>query len=258
MPQVGPIPTGREAAVMSETTVAASSIPSAHAADHPLDNPIWGALTSRQRVLAIGDTRARRYPTAVAPFGGIIDTSSESFASLAQCIAPADRMAMFTADRIEPPAATFEVVRRARADQMVGFLIAEPSPAINPISLAVADVADMMELVDISKPGPFGPRTHELGRYLGIRVDGKLVALVGERVRLDGFTEISAVCTHPDYRGRGYSRALVSTLSRAIRDHGETPFLHVFSDNEPAIALYRKVGFQVRRTMHLTVLGTTS
>jgi predicted GNAT family acetyltransferase len=114
-------------------------------------------------------------------------------------------------------------------------------------------VADMLALVEITKPGPFRGRTHEMGRYLGIRVDGRLVAMAGERLRPVGYTEVSAVCTHPDYRGRGYGRDLVETLVRNIIDRGEVPILHVEKDNRAAF-LYEQVGFSRRQTIHLVAL----
>jgi predicted GNAT family acetyltransferase len=112
----------------------------------------------------------------------------------------------------------------------------------------------MMALVEMAQPGPFAAGTYRLGTYLGIRVDGRLAAMAGERMRLDGYTEISAVCTHPDFRGRGYPSELIGALSNAILDRGELPFLHVFDDNLAASALYRKLGFTLRETIELTVL----
>jgi predicted GNAT family acetyltransferase len=123
-------------------------------------------------------------------------------------------------------------------------------------SLGTADIPEMMRLVEVTQPGPFGLRTQELGTYLGIHIGNRLVAMAGERMKIDGYVEISAVCTHPDVRGFGYAAALVAALSRSALERGEIPFLHVFSDNDPAIALYHKVGFRIRRTLHLTVLGS--
>jgi ribosomal protein S18 acetylase RimI-like enzyme len=106
----------------------------------------------------------------------------------------------------------------------------------------------------LTKPGPFAQRTIVLGSYVGIRSGDQLVAMAGERMRFDGFTEISAVCTHPDHRGRGHAVLLVSALMRSILARGETPFLHIFSDNTSAAALYRKLGFTYRRSLTVTVL----
>jgi predicted GNAT family acetyltransferase len=112
----------------------------------------------------------------------------------------------------------------------------------------------MIELTTLTKPGPFGPRTHELGTYLGIRREGKLVAMAGERLKVPGYTEVSAVCTHPEYLGNGYAQALMSAVMRGIRERGETPFLHVRGDNDRAIKVYEKLGFRTRKQGHFAVI----
>jgi predicted GNAT family acetyltransferase len=122
-------------------------------------------------------------------------------------------------------------------------------------ALGVPDVTEMLALTGVTQPGPFGPRTIELGEYVGIRRQGALVAMAGERMRLNGFTEISAVCVEPAHRGQGFAADLVSSLAASIVARSEIPFLHVFTTNHPAIALYRKLGFALRRRMHLAVLG---
>jgi predicted GNAT family acetyltransferase len=120
------------------------------------------------------------------------------------------------------------------------------------VELGLADSVEMMELTKLTRPGPFGKRTHELGTYLGIRCDRKLVAMAGERLKIPGYTEISAVCTHPEYTGHGYARMLTTEVMRRILDRGETPFLHVREGNEHAIKLYQKLGF-TRRVLLYTV-----
>ena len=112
----------------------------------------------------------------------------------------------------------------------------------------------MLELTALTKPGPFGTRTHELGAYLGIRASGRLVAMAGERLKVPGFTEISAVCTHPEHTGKSYARVLMSKIIERIRARGETPFLHVRQDNTRAIAVYESLGFQTRKLLHFAVL----
>jgi predicted GNAT family acetyltransferase len=219
-----------------------------------LDQPIWNALTSEQAAVAVGDALARRYPADIAPFAAIADNSAASFAALERLVSPGAPAAMFTVEPVMPPGG-LDVLRRATVEQMVGLIADDVSDTSAPVPLGAADLPAMLELVELTKPGPFGRRTHELGHFLGIRVDGRLVAMAGERMRLTGFTEITAVCTHPDHRGRGYARLLLASLSRTITARGEIPFLHVFTDNQTAIELYRRVGFGVRRQMHLTVLG---
>ena len=122
------------------------------------------------------------------------------------------------------------------------------------VELGDDDSPAMLELTALTKPGPFGPRTHELGYYVGIRDNGKLVAMAGERLKVPGYTEVSAVCTHPDHLGNGYAAALMKEVMRGIRDRGETSFLHVRSDNSRAIRIYERLGFRIRWEGHFAVL----
>ncbi len=222
---------------------------------HPLNAVIWRALTGAQESLAEGDERARRYPPDIAPFAATVDTEPPSFRSLLTLVGGDDRIALFTTEEVEPPSA-FSVVRRDPVDQMVledaGACAARPGAAI--AALGVADVTEMLALANVTQPGPVGPRTIELGHYIGIRRQGVLDAMAGERMRLDGFTEISAVCVEPAHRGHGFAAELVRSLASSIVARSEIPFLHVFSSNHAAIALYRKLGFTLRRRMHLAVL----
>jgi len=222
---------------------------------HPLDAVIWRALTSIQKDLARGDERARRYPAAIAPFAATIDVEPASFRSLLALVGGDDRIALFTSEEVEPPSA-FTVIRRDCVDQMVfadaNAGVVQPGDPI--VALGAADVPEMLSLASVTQPGPFGARTIELGRYIGIRRQGVLVAMAGERMRLDGFTEISAVCVEPAHRGHGFAAELVRSLALSIAARSEIPFLHVFSSNHAAIALYRKLGFALRRQMHLAVL----
>jgi ribosomal protein S18 acetylase RimI-like enzyme len=222
---------------------------------HPLDAVIWRALTSVQESLAEGDERARRYPAAIAPFAATIDTEPASFRSLLALVGGDDQIALFATAEAGPPSA-FSVIRRDSVDQMVfehvGTRAAQSGAPM--VALGVADVPEMLDLASVTQPGPFGPRTIELGDYIGIRRRGVLVAMAGERMRLDGFTEISAVCVERAYRGHGFAVDLVRSLVSSIAARFEIPFLHVFSSNHAAIALYRKLGFALRRRMHLAVL----
>ncbi len=116
------------------------------------------------------------------------------------------------------------------------------------------DAADMRALSLLTRPGPFGPLTHRLGRFVGVRDHGQLVAMAGERMRLPGFTEVSGVCTHPDFRGRGLAGALMRIVMQAMLDRGETPFLHAYAAHDRTIALYETLGFAVRARLPMTVL----
>jgi ribosomal protein S18 acetylase RimI-like enzyme len=221
----------------------------------PLDNPIWSALTTGHRTLAEGGPLAWRYPPDIAPFAAIADRTAASFAALAMLVPPEGLIALATVDQFVPPPA-FAVDRRATIVQMVlktPVASAPPGPAH--IMLGAPDVADMLDLTGRTRPGPFGPRTIELGQYIGIRVAGALAAMAGERMRLDRFVEISAVCVDPDHRGKGYAAVLMTRIARQLQAKALTPFLHVFADNTGAIALYEKLGFAQRRTLNLTVLG---
>ncbi|NOJ40788.1 GNAT family N-acetyltransferase [Bradyrhizobium australiense] len=221
---------------------------------HPLDDPIWTALTTTQRALAEGAARARRYPTEITPFAALADTSPESFAALAGLMSPQDIAVLFTPDAVRPPA-EFRIALADTGEQMiVGTQVETPAQGVDIVTLGVNDVPAMIELTALTKPGPFNARTHELGTFLGIRIDGQLVAMAGERMKPAQYTEITAVCVHPSHRGRRYGQMLLSAISRQIVSRGEIPFLHVFTNNHSAIALYRRQGMEIRRRLHVTVL----
>jgi predicted GNAT family acetyltransferase len=221
---------------------------------HPLDHPVWYALITRQRALAEGGARARRYPPAIAPFADLADMSAQSFAALGALMSPSDVAVLFTPDAVTAPA-EFKILLAKTGEQMIGTPAEISGNAADIVTLGAADVPAMMELTKLTNPGPFTPRTHELGMFLGIRVDGKLAAMAGERMKPANYTEMTAVCVHPDHRGRGYAQALLAAVSRQILARGEIPFLHVFSDNDSAIALYRRQGMEIRRSLCVTVLG---
>ncbi len=220
---------------------------------HPLDRPIWSALTTRQRALAEGDGRALRYPTAMTPFAEMADMSDASFAALGGLIADSPYAVLFTPDAVSAPDG-FKVLLAETGEQMIGTPAACALPGVEIATLGAADVPAMMALIDLTKPGPFGTRTHELGTFLGIRVDGEPVAMAGERMKPGNYTEMTAVCVHPSCRGRGYAQALLAAISRQIVARGEIPFLHVFTNNTSAIALYERQGMTIRRRLHVTVL----
>ena len=207
---------------------------------NPLDRPIWSALTTRQKAISHGSDRARRFPADVAPFADVGDTAD--LAELAALVPAGDFVVMFTGEPVEAPPG-LAIVDTSSGNQMVLESLRAPQGDFDISPLAAADVPAMQELVRLTNPGPFGPRTIELGRFVGIRRDGRLVAMAGERLKPEGHTEITGVCTHPDHRGRGYSQALVADVARHILGRGDTPFLHVYSTNKSAITLYEKLGF---------------
>lgn len=218
-----------------------------------LDRPIWSALTTRQRDLAQGGARALRYPSAIGPFADMVDLSAASYAELGELMSPAEYVALFTLDAVSAPVG-FKALLAETGEQMMGTPVESPLHDAEIVTLGVDDVPAMVALTALTRPGPFSKRTHELGTFLGIRVGGDLVAMAGERMKPGNFTEMTAICVHPDHRGRGYAQALLGAIARQVVARGETPFLHVFSNNASAIALYQRQGMSIRRRLHVTVL----
>ena len=163
---------------------------------HPLDHPIWTALTTRQQALAEGGTLARRYPTAIAPFADMADMSAQSFAALGTLMLPSEIAVLFTPDAVTAPDA-FKVLLAETGEQMIGAPVEASVRGVEAVTLGADDVPEMMELTALTKPGPFSERTHELGTFLGVRIDGQLVAMTGERMKPGNYTEMTAVCVHP-------------------------------------------------------------
>ena len=214
---------------------------SGSALHHPLDNPIWQALRTDHAVFAMGDGRAARYLPAVAPFVAVADDDPRSAAQLAALIAPGEHA--FGVGVAPAPRDAFRVESHGPIAQMTcdSPLTAVSGPAIT--VLTEAHYADMLELTALVYPEYFRPRTPEMGRYLGIYDGGRLAAMAGERMHTGNFREISAVCTHPDYLGRGLARQLMTELCNHMLRRGETPFLHVSRQNHRAKALYDRLGF---------------
>jgi ribosomal protein S18 acetylase RimI-like enzyme len=218
-----------------------------------LDNPVWQALSTTHESFAEGDDLVKRYPGAVSPLAGLREHSEKALASLGKIIAPGGVVALVSATPVAPPASG-TVLRQVEIGQMIAT---DPLPVVADHKMERLDasrVPEMLALTELTKPGPFGTRTHELGTYLGIRSNGKLVAMAGTRLRLTGFSEISAVCTHPDFRARGFARSLVSALMLEMRERNEIPFLHVRMDNADAVHVYERLGFRLRKPMHLMIL----
>jgi predicted GNAT family acetyltransferase len=221
---------------------------------HPLDNPVWQALTTSQQNLAVTSPLARKFPADVSVLAAVAQPTAEAHAELAQ-LAEGSTVGLFL-EATERAPEGWAVDRQVELMQM---LHSGPIPSVPPsghefVELTHTDVPEMMALTSLTNPGPFGTRTRELGTYLGIRRRGVLAAMAGERMRIPGYTEISAVCTHPGHLGHGYATALMVELMRRIQRRGEKIFLHVRNDNARAIELYLRLGFVQRYQFQYAVM----
>jgi predicted GNAT family acetyltransferase len=221
---------------------------------HPLDRPVWNALTTRQVHLALGDPRtALCFIPEISPFGGTDAYTPDQLSALGMLTPKDGGVAIVERFAIAPPP-DLAVLIDEPINQMTAERLVE-APEDFPIQpLGPADAAEMRALAEFTQPGPFHARTHEMGDFVGVRENGRLIAMAGERMRLPGFTEISAVCTRPEARGRGLAAALMRKVAAGIAARGEQMFLHVYPHNKGAIALYEKLGFRHRAQVRLTVL----
>lgn len=212
-------------------------------------------LTGRQAHLASGDARALRIDGGYGPFAAGVDTGAEAQAALAAHV-PADGELWIVEGEPWPlPPGTREV-RRAVLAQMVAEGAPAPrgdAPAI--IALGDGDAAGMAALADHAKPGPWGSKTHRYGPFFGVRENGRLLAMAGQRMLMPAMAEVSGVATWEDCRGRGLARVLIGHVMRAMVARGEQPFLHSYADNAGAIALYESLGFRIRRDVHVLVIA---
>ncbi|MDP3740621.1 MAG: GNAT family N-acetyltransferase [Hyphomonadaceae bacterium] len=212
---------------------------------HPLDKPIWTALQTRQAHFDPKGKLARRFPLDVSPLAAAQNRTPAAIAALTDLIPSGDDISLLELAPPGPPAGV--IATTAPVFQMTATSLSRGRQDSKLEPLGDTDAAEMLALALLTRPGPFRTRTHMLGRFLGIRDGSRLVAMAGERLQTDGFIEISAVCTHPDYRGRGYGAALMRAVGERILAEGATPFLHTYASNTGAIGLYRVLGFDVRR-----------
>ncbi|MCW2621400.1 MAG: family N-acetyltransferase [Frankiales bacterium] len=212
---------------------------------HVLDDAARASLLGPHAHFAERRGDVLRYPTDVSPFLSLPATpDGRTWADVAALLGPGGVVPIPGVDAPPPPG--WEVVMDMAGVQMTGEdVVGRPDPEA--VRLTRADVPEMLELVERTRPGPFLPRTIELGTYLGVRRDGVLVAMAGERIHPPGWTEISAVCTDESVRGQGLASRLVLAVVDGIRQRGELPFLHAAATNVNAIRLYESLGFRVRR-----------
>jgi ribosomal protein S18 acetylase RimI-like enzyme len=223
-----------------------------------LGNPIFHSLHTGHARLALVNGVARRFPTEIGPLSGIPDQTRESYDDLRRVAGPQGIVVLFL-DQPPAPPTGWTLRRGGLLDQMVCAGPLQRQKRLLPLEAEVRpltkeDAPAMVELAKLTEPGPFYLRTLELGAFFGIFHGCRLMAMSGQRLSLPGHVEVSAVCTHPDARGRGYAPALMLTVMEHIVEQGKTPILHSRSTNAPAIAVYRSLGFTLSRNFHLAVL----
>ena len=223
------------------------------AAAHPLDNVFWQTLVGPHARYAFGSAEARRYAPGFSPIVGFANPESPDFAALAPHCTPGERFYCCGWEGAAP--AGWQIEMEARICRMVWRMaMPEGDEATGAVLLEPRHVAQALELAELTRPGPFGSRTPELGEYFGFIENGTLVAMAGERMHARGHREISGVCTLPAHRGRGLARRLMLKLVARQMMRGETPFLHAMVDNVAARALYERMGFREDRESTLRVV----
>ena len=230
--------------------------PPAPRADSPrlLDNVAWHALGGPQAQFASGTLEARRYSRGFSTIVGFADLERPAFAALRPFCEPGDQFHCVGWSGAPPPGWRIEF-ESAICRMIWDADVPAADPAFAPVRLGTQHVAQMLALVELTRPGPFGPRTIELGEYVGCFEGERLVAMAGERMCAGTFREISGVCTHPAYQGRGLARRLIQTLIRREMERGETPFLHVLRSNVNAVGMYERMGFRHYRDAIVRVVS---
>jgi ribosomal protein S18 acetylase RimI-like enzyme len=219
----------------------------------PLDNAVWHALSTDHQRFAEASGTARRYLPDVSVFGAVGEPGEEAWRDLAALVGPGGHAVLFRAEIPEPPSGWTRLGGGAGHQMVLGELATVDVPDAR--RLGAADVGEMLALVELTRPGPFAVRTVELGHYYGVFDRGALVAMAGERLHFPGYCEISAVCTHPDHRGRGLAAGLTAIVARGIRARGEHAFLHHAVENHPARRVYEALGFEFRREVGFVAYG---
>lgn len=219
----------------------------------PLDRPIWAALSGPQRRVSVGTDRARAYRSDIGPLAATCDDTPEALADLAQLVAERQTLVLLQAQTPPlPDGCRADMVADAVQMTVTGHPdLPDPGELV---PLGDADAPEMLALAKLTAPGPFGPRTHTLGQFFGVRIDGRLAAMAGERMCFPGHAELSGVCTHPDFRGSGLALRLSAKVLGRILDRGERPFLHAYAHNQGAIRVYERLGFTIRQSFKVIKL----
>jgi len=219
-----------------------------------LDRPAWNALTTRWAGIAEGDAQAWRVDRDYGVFGAAADRSPESLAALAALVpAQGELWLVEREDWPAPPGIRF--ARQAECVQMIcDSLTLGKAPGFEIAELDEDDAPAMYNLAMLTQPGPYVAHTNRLGEFIGVKQDGRLIAMAGERMKMPGLSEVSGVCTHPDHRGKGYAGALMRVVAERMIARGETPWLHAYARNAGAIALYESLGFRLHGTVTASVL----
>lgn len=221
----------------------------------PLDRPVWSSLTATHVDLSIGDALARRYVPGINLFASPRDESDEALDRLASLVGPGDRIILLQVPDIRVPRGLVAPMMATGVQMVAADPVAAESGAEQVVPLGEADADEMLALATLTEPGPFLRNTYQMGRFFGIRIDGRLAAMAGERFRFAGYTEVSGVCTHPDFRGRGLARCLSRHVAARIAARGETAILHAWKKNIPAITLYETLGFKLRCDVNFALLA---
>ena len=221
---------------------------------HVLDRPTWASLTTHHASLSEGNALARRFVRNVNLFASSRDDTPAALAALADLVKPQESVFLLQASKIVVPPGLVEV-KAAKGVQMIAIRdVPFEGMRDDILTLTDKDAPEMLALATLTEPGPFLARTHMMGTFLGIRIGGRLAAMAGERMRFPGYTEVSGVCTHPEFRGRGLARRLSAAVVAGIRARGDQAFLHAWQTNNSAISLYEGLGFKVRTEVNVAVL----
>ncbi|MCP9231177.1 GNAT family N-acetyltransferase [Mesorhizobium sp. LMG 17147] len=223
---------------------------------HLLDRPIWSALQTRHRAFAQGNDLARRYRPSIVPFAATGADDAESLRALEQLVSAGESVILLQSDAIALPAGLF-ATSTAAGVQMIAERPLQTVSDQRVQRLTRDDAAEMLALALLTKPGPFTLEALSLGDFWGVKIEGRLVAMAGERMKQPGYTELSGVCSHPEFRGGGLGKLLSLFVANRIVARGEVPYLHAYASNATAIRLYESIGFRLRSTMNVAVVQRT-